>query len=162
MRQLYFKHNVTVHDVKLEYKDEELKIITLDGVEHNISFRKLQNQEFEVFYNKDKHRVLVKKEGKKHHLWIDGESIILEQAERSVTTEKRASQRIIIAPIPGILHLKVKDGEQVNQDQVVAIIESMKMQNEILAPHAGMISLLCQTTVEMINAGEKLMEIIQD
>ena len=44
------------------------------------------------------------------------------------------------APMPGtLLELKVAEGDEVEQGQIVAVLEAMKMQNELEAPVAGTI-----------------------
>lgn len=47
----------------------------------------------------------------------------------------------ILAPLPGaILKVLVAVGEQVDEGQTVAVMEAMKMENEIEAPVAGKVS----------------------
>lgn len=47
----------------------------------------------------------------------------------------------ILAPLPGlILKLLVKEGDQVREGQTVAIMEAMKMENEIESPFTGMVA----------------------
>jgi len=44
----------------------------------------------------------------------------------------------VVAPIPGlILDVKVQPGDVIKADQVVVILEAMKMESEITAPAAG-------------------------
>lgn len=48
----------------------------------------------------------------------------------------------VISPMPGtILKVNVKDGDQVSAGDVVIILEAMKMENEIVAPVSGTISI---------------------
>jgi glutaconyl-CoA/methylmalonyl-CoA decarboxylase subunit gamma len=45
------------------------------------------------------------------------------------------------APIPGVIHeILVREGERVEAGQEICMLEAMKMQNTIRAPHAGRIS----------------------
>ncbi len=47
----------------------------------------------------------------------------------------------ILAPLPGlILKLMVKEGDQVREGQPVAIMEAMKMENEIESPFTGVVT----------------------
>lgn len=47
----------------------------------------------------------------------------------------------INAPMPGtILSVNVKVGDQVSNGQVIAVLEAMKMENEILAPVSGVVT----------------------
>jgi biotin carboxyl carrier protein len=48
------------------------------------------------------------------------------------------------APLPGLLvELRVREGEYVEERQVVAVLESMKMNLEIRAPRGGVVRDLC-------------------
>jgi biotin carboxyl carrier protein len=48
------------------------------------------------------------------------------------------------APLPGLLvELRVEAGEHVEEQQVVAVLESMKMNLEVRAPRAGVVRELC-------------------
>lgn len=64
----------------------------------------------------------------------------------------------ITAPMQGmILSLKVKVGDKVEVDDVVATIEAMKMQNDIKAPHAGEVKAIHTHEGEVVNNGDVLM-----
>ena len=52
-----------------------------------------------------------------------------------VTTLIGASKDKIIAPIPGkIVEVRVKEGAQVTEGQILIVLEAMKMENELTAP----------------------------
>ena len=52
-----------------------------------------------------------------------------------------AGSEAVKAPMPGnILEVCVKDGQSVNAGDILFILEAMKMENEIMAPKAGVVS----------------------
>lgn len=63
------------------------------------------------------------------------------------------------APLPGsIVKLQVTNGQQVKAGDVLCILEAMKMENEILAPVAGKVSVIAsQGTI--VNSGDLLFAI---
>lgn len=64
------------------------------------------------------------------------------------------------APMPGkILELKVAAGEHVEQNQTVLVLEAMKMENAIVAEHAGTVSAVHVTAGQMVNPGDALFTI---
>lgn len=66
----------------------------------------------------------------------------------------------ITAPIPGVvLSLKVKVGDTVNANDVVAIVEAMKMENEITAPTSGTIKAIHVSEGAQVSTGEVIIEI---
>lgn len=54
------------------------------------------------------------------------------------TTKGKAEKELIVAPMPGkIIDVLVREGSSVVRGEPVAILEAMKMQNEILSPVNG-------------------------
>jgi biotin carboxyl carrier protein len=54
---------------------------------------------------------------------------------------KQEGKIILQAPMPGlVIEIPVKEGQEVDEGDVLVILESMKMQNELTAPHAGRIT----------------------
>ncbi|WP_053955577.1 biotin/lipoyl-containing protein [Inediibacterium massiliense] len=63
----------------------------------------------------------------------------------------------VTAPMPGtILDIKVKEGDTVDNGQVLLILEAMKMENEIMAPLAGKVVSIHTTKGASVNAGDVL------
>ncbi|WP_019133087.1 biotin/lipoyl-containing protein [Peptoniphilus obesi] len=53
-----------------------------------------------------------------------------------------SGENSVVAPMPGnILKVLVNDGDQVSAGDVVVVLEAMKMENEIVAPADGTISM---------------------
>jgi len=56
-------------------------------------------------------------------------------------SSKEEGKIIIQAPMPGlVIDIQVKEGQEVAEGDVLVILESMKMQNELNAPRAGRIT----------------------
>ena len=59
--------------------------------------------------------------------------------------------------MPGkVVKLLVKAGDRVHEGQGVAVIEAMKMQNELKSPKAGKIDQVNVIENQTVNAGETL------
>lgn len=64
------------------------------------------------------------------------------------------------APMPGkIIELKHNVGDVVAQNDCVLVLEAMKMENAIVAEHAGTISAIHVTAGQMVNPGDALFTI---
>lgn len=60
-------------------------------------------------------------------------------APKAVAVSARATK--IVAPMPGkIVDIKVTVGQSVKEGDLIAILEAMKMENEIFAPSAGTVA----------------------
>ena len=61
------------------------------------------------------------------------------------------------APMPGnILDVKVKAGDSVKAGDVLAILEAMKMENEIVAPQDGTVASVNVNKGDTVNSGDVL------
>ncbi|MBO8437170.1 MAG: biotin/lipoyl-binding protein [Spirochaetes bacterium] len=64
------------------------------------------------------------------------------------------------APMPGlVLRINVKVGDSVKKDQVLMVMEAMKMENEIYAPCDGVVSSIPVSQGQQLQSGETLMTI---
>jgi biotin carboxyl carrier protein len=66
-------------------------------------------------------------------------------------------QEIIEVPITGkILSVNVKPGDKVKEGDILCILESMKMENPILAPVDGTISQVGVNADQVVSPGETI------
>jgi len=67
------------------------------------------------------------------------------------------SQEIVEVPITGkIISVNVKLGDEVKEGDVICILESMKMENPILAPLDGTISEIGVNADQVVKPGETI------
>ena len=63
----------------------------------------------------------------------------------------------IESPMPGtVLKMNVKVGDTVAEGQAVAVLEAMKMENDIVAPSAGTVASVNVSVGDAINTGDVL------
>ncbi len=71
----------------------------------------------------------------------------------------QSAGRGVVAPIAGtVLELRVKAGDAVQANQVVAIVEAMKMKTEIAAPAAGTVARCAVAAGDAVREGQPLVE----
>ena len=83
-------------------------------------------------------------------------------AERVPTpsTSADTNQFSVKAPMPGsVLKIEVNAGETVKENQVLLILEAMKMENEIVAEKAGRIESVQVAEGASVNSGDLLLTI---
>lgn len=65
----------------------------------------------------------------------------------------------VVSPIPGtIIKLMVNVGEEVEKDKPVLVLEAMKMENEVYAPHTGKIKQMFVTEGQTVQGAAPLFE----
>jgi glutaconyl-CoA/methylmalonyl-CoA decarboxylase subunit gamma len=66
----------------------------------------------------------------------------------------------IVPPMPGrILEVRVSEGQTVAADDVLVVLEAMKMRNEVRAPRAGTVRKLRVRAGDSVRANEPMLEI---
>ncbi|KKM95177.1 hypothetical protein LCGC14_1190820 [marine sediment metagenome] len=98
-------------------------------------------------------------------LFLEGEEIDIEIKPylKSVdtSTERQRFKKVIVrAPIPGkILQILVKEQDLVEKEQLILILESMKMKNRILSPIKGKITQIYVSVEDNVGQEQQLLKI---
>ncbi|MEE9520342.1 MAG: DUF2118 domain-containing protein [Dehalococcoidales bacterium] len=67
------------------------------------------------------------------------------------------SQEVVEVPIAGkIISVEVKSGDEVKEGDTICILESMKMENPIVAPVDGTITEVGVTAEQVVKPGETI------
>ena len=96
------------------------------------------------------------------HLWVGSTRFAVEVRDpRSLRGRARAGDaqgpKKITASMPGkVVRLLVRDGDEVEAGAGVAVVEAMKMQNEIKSPKKGTIQKILVSEGAAVNAGDVL------
>ncbi len=76
---------------------------------------------------------------------------------KKTVAQKQVVEGAVTAPMTGkVVSIKVKKGEQVKADQILCIIEAMKMENEITAPKDGIVQEVGVSEGSSVSEGEVL------
>ena len=71
-----------------------------------------------------------------------------------------AAEGAIVSPMQGtVLQLEVAEGDTVEAGQVVAVVEAMKMENEVQSLHAGTVAAVHVQAGQGVQAGQTLIEL---
>ena len=86
--------------------------------------------------------------------------VVLDDARDAIARRADGSvhgRQSIAAPMPGkVVRVLVAEGEQVERDQGMVVIEAMKMQNEMKSPKAGRVTSLSAEEGTTVGAGDVL------
>ena len=68
-----------------------------------------------------------------------------------------SDQEVVDSPMPGnIWKILVKEGQEVKENDVLLILEAMKMENEITSPRDGVVASILTQEGAAVNTGDKL------
>ncbi len=151
-----------IYAIQLEKEKDEYKI-AINGRTYEIrDFRntinaiqfKINNESFNIFYAEGTD---------KKYVAIDGEYYVFETEKlEKVKSGAAATEKsnAVVSPMPGLLvKIPVKIGDKVNAGTTLAIVEAMKMQNELRAPRDGVVKKINYKEGEQIDAFVPIVEL---
>lgn len=100
--------------------------------------------------------------GDELHLWVDSRRFSVEiqdprSLRRGTRAKAEAGPRKITAPMPGkVVRILVSEQDTVEIGHGIAVVEAMKMQNEIKSPKKGTVSKILIAAGAAVNAGDVL------
>ena len=162
---------VTLEDREAEvefHAEEGTLILEVEGRKIEADFRRLPDGEvYSLLIDGKSHEVRVSPVGTGVEVTHGGATLPVEvrhPLEKLLQRVQRAAGvagfEAINAPMPGlVVSLKVKVGDRVAAGQAVAVIEAMKMQNELFARHGGVVEQVLVGERESVAAGAALIKI---
>ena len=100
--------------------------------------------------------------GSELHLWLDGDLFVFQRPEprRRGETQAADAPGDILAPMPGaVLEVLVTEGDRVERNQTVVIMESMKMELVITASRSGIVRRVAVEAGQRVERGMRLLEL---
>lgn len=162
--------------VTLEGREAEVELhaeggrlwLDVEGRRLEADFRRLPDGEvYSLLVNGRSHEVRVSPAGERLEVTYGGVTFPVEvrhPLEKALQAVQRARGKpageTIVAPMPGlVVALHVRPGETVRPGQAVAVVEAMKMQNELVAREGGVVSELLVEERATVAAGQPLVKI---
>ncbi|KAL5378021.1 hypothetical protein PMIN02_011353 [Paraphaeosphaeria minitans] len=106
---------------------------------------------------RDGDRLTLFQQGKQHRLQL----ALPKWASKALGVKDLTNS--VLAPMPcKVLRVDVKEGEAVTRDQPLVVIESMKMETVIRAPHDGIIARVVHGAGDLCKAGTALVEFSEE
>ncbi len=162
---------MTTYEVKVDGHSysvglEEGSPPVMDGAATSVSVEAQGRFLFSVLINGESRTVLAQRgegvfevlcEGTYHRVTVDTERTRLLRRFEAVGGETRRNAEIH-APMPAmVVKIEVAVGDEVQEGQGLVILEAMKMENEVRAPHAGRIKSVLAIQGKAVEKGQLLM-----
>ena len=100
--------------------------------------------------------------GPQLHLWLDGDLFIFQREDVRRTGSAPGSDTAadVLAPMPGaVLEVLVAEGDRVERNQTVLLLESMKMELAITSPRNAVVRRVAVRPGQQVERGMRLLEL---
>jgi biotin carboxyl carrier protein len=112
------------------------------------------------------HLIYLARDKGKKYIFVDGQHFIAQEPGEVTKEFHKADERgqegqlVITAPMPGkVIRVNVAEKDEVRRNQTLAIVEAMKMENEIKASVDGFVKKVYVTAGELVDNEKPLIEL---
>ena len=144
--------------------------ITVDGVKYEIDFESVSEQTvYSLLANNKSYEALVYESEEGWQVLLHGSQYVLlveDERERRLRASLGGGPPENVdyhlrAPMPGlIVSISVSEGQSIEKGEVLVILESMKMQNELKSPRPGKISRVRVKPGDSVEQRDSLLSVV--
>jgi biotin carboxyl carrier protein len=163
--KLVYSHNAQTHTLDVTRAGDEFEI-TVNGEHARVQVISFAPPRLAFLYNGKIVTARVASDGQKRWIHMDGATLVLERAEPNTARAQTHGARegtgsgIVIAPMPGqVRAVLVQEGDAVTAGQPLALLEAMKMELKVSAPHDGIVSKIYVTQGQSVEREQILTEV---
>lgn len=115
--------------------------VRVGDASHTVCFGELEDGAVAFVLDDHRVRVGVRTHEGRHYCTVDGRAVVLDDVPRFPVSTGESASDGAFAPMPGaIIAVKVAAGDTVTTGQTLVVMEAMKMEHAIGAPHDGVVA----------------------
>ena len=155
-----FNFQGQTYKVDIEEDDKQISV-EIDGEKVPVEFERIEENLFSIIYNGKSVTLGVVKKGNSAQVFLNGELYALEsvsERDKRKSSQMASGMQEIKSPMPSrVVKLLKKQGEQVEADEGVAVVEAMKMESELKSPIQGEVKDVFVNEGDAVEAGAVLL-----
>lgn len=160
-----FLVNGTLQKISLEKKDNHF--VFSDGKKtYSVDIQYISPHQISILIDDLSSRVYVAQDRENRYFLVEGRQFIIKDPTEEVESFRKGEERtpegtlLVKAPMPGkVIKICVSGKEEVRKNQTLAIVEAMKMENEIKAPMDGAIKEIHVAAGDLVDSEMPLIEL---
>ncbi len=155
----------TLHKIFLE-KKENVFIVSDGEKTFEADIRFISANAVSILIEGRSHLVYIAREKDKKYFYLDGQQFIVQEPSRERESFQAGEEKtkdvelLIKAPMPGkVIKINVSEKEEVRKNQTLAIVEAMKMENEIKSSIEGYVKKIFVSAGDLVDSERPLIEL---
>ncbi len=155
-----YEHENQVYNVTTEHR-ENYYYITYDNTEYKVEAEEIKPGQLKIKLGDRIIKAIITEGQKEKYVFADGNVYKIKQVELTGRKKpKKKEQGDLSSPISGkVVKVNVKKGVTVKKEDVLMVIEAMKMEYLIRAPYNGIVKKVNFKANEQIEIGENTIEL---
>lgn len=155
----------TLYKIFLE-KKENVFVVSDGKKTFEADIRFISPNAVSVLIEGRSHLVHIAREKDKKYFYLDGQQFIVEEPPQERESFKAGEEKtkgaelLVKAPMPGkVIKISVSEKEEVRKNQTLAIVEAMKMENEIKSSIEGYVKKIFVSAGDLVDSERPLIEL---
>jgi len=151
-----YEHENNVYNVTIEKKGDEF-FVTYDNSEYKVKAEEIKPGHLKINIGERIIKSVITEGNKEKFVFVDGNVFKVKPVELTAKKKtKKKEEGNLNSPISGkVVSVKVKKGSKVKKDEVLMVIEAMKMEYLIRAPYNGVVEKINFKENEQIEIGKE-------
>ncbi|MFH0816214.1 MAG: biotin/lipoyl-containing protein [Methanobacteriota archaeon] len=160
MVDFFYQFGNERHSVSLVRKEDHFEV-TIKGRTYIAKAREIKQGFFQLNVDGALHKCCVARDGTQRHVFFDSQVFRLERVEQARDPNQFAKiSGDIKSPISGkVVAVKATEGDVVEANQVLLIIEAMKMEYQIKSPFKGKVAKSYHKEKDQVDIGARLVDV---
>lgn len=163
------KYTTVINEQTYEIEIQRDGAVLVNGKRYEVDFLELGDSLFSVITDTRSLELAITEEQGNYEVLMEGrlyEAQVLDERALLMLNRKGGLQLgsgEVHAPMPGlIVEVTVEVGAEVTEGETVVVLESMKMQNELKAPRAGVVQTINCAAGDTVNKNDLLVIVVGD
>ncbi len=155
----------TLHKISLE-KKENIFVVSYGEKTFEADIRSISPNIISILIEGHSYQVYFARDKEKRSLSLEGQQFIIQEPLESRERFQKDGERsredelMVKAPMPGkVIKIDVSEKEEVRKNQTLAIVEAMKMENEIKSTIEGYVKKIFVSVGDLVDSEKPLIEL---
>jgi len=154
-----YEHRNHVYNISVERRKDQF-FITYDNNEYTVLASEIKPGQLKIQLGERVIKCVISEGEENKYVFLDGNVYDVKRIELTGTKKTSKKEGDLNSPISGkVVTVKVKNGQAVKKDDVIMVIEAMKMEYLIRAPYPGTIKKINFKENDQIEIGETTAEL---
>ena len=155
-----FYHEDQTHELSIVRRKPEL-VIAVDGKEYTVKELTRQKNMLTLLINQQQYEFIKASDGEEIYLSLDGKQHTISFKDPMTSSQKESEGgNVIMADMPGVVvEVRTTSGKAVTTGETLMVVESMKIQTNIVAPQNGEVDEIHVEKNEAFDKGAALLSL---